>query len=57
MDGLGPDQDGAATLNPANKTFTWNAVTQKFEWADASQAKLFIQGETIREHMDEQGAH
>lgn len=48
--------DGSDDLNPSNKSFMYNAVTQKYEWADAAGAQLFIQGQTVTEHMDEHGS-
>jgi hypothetical protein len=61
--GIGPVDDGSGgivagsdDLNPSNKSFMYNAVTQKYEWGDAGSAQLFIQGQTVTEHMDEHGS-
>jgi hypothetical protein len=61
--GVGPIDDGSGgivagsdNLNPSNKSFIYNAVTQKYEWADSSDSQLFIQGQTVTEHMDEHGS-
>ena len=64
IDGIGPLPDPVTgnlsyaideNLNTSNKQFIYNAVSKKYEWADAGDAKLFIQGQTVTEHMDEHG--
>jgi len=53
--------DGELNTNN-NKAFIYNALTQKFEWGAAGSgggtegSQLFIQGQTITEHMDEHGS-
>jgi hypothetical protein len=53
--------DGDLNTNN-NKAFIYNALTQKFEWGAAGSgggtegSQLFIQGQTITEHMDEHGS-
>ena len=46
-------EDG--NLETASKALMWNALNQKYEWGQVAGANLFIQGQTVTEHMDEQG--